>query len=99
MKQLSWELVRGRRLVVPDHVVHRALAEETVLLNIKTSTYHAIDEIGARFFETMLASPSLAVASEALAAEYEQPLERIVTDLVAFCRDLHERELIELRPS
>ena len=41
-------------------------------------------------------APSVDAAGEALAAEYEQPSERIADDLVAFCDGLHERGLIEI---
>lgn len=98
MSDIHWASVCNCRMLVPDHVVHRALAHETVLLNVKTSTYHALDEVGARFFEVMLIAPSLEAASAELAREYDQPVERIVADLVTFCGELRERELIDLRP-
>lgn len=93
---MSWNELRRCRVTVPEHVAHRALAEETVLLNVRTSTYHTLDAVGARFFECMLKAPAIEVACDELAAEYEQPLERIESDMEAFCRDLAERGLIEL---
>ena len=93
---MPWNELRRRRVTVPEHVVHRALAEETVLLNVRTSTYHTLDEVGARFFDCMRQAATIEAACEELAAEYEQPLDRIATDMEAFCRDLVERELIEL---
>jgi hypothetical protein len=92
----SWDSLRDQRVTVPDHVVFRALPQETVLLNVRTSTYHVVDEVGARFFEVLLASPSLEAAGEELAAEYEQTAERIATDLTTFCRELERLGLIEL---
>lgn len=99
MSDMDWASLRACRMLVPEHVVHRALVHETVLLNVKTSTYHSLDEVGARFFEVMLAAPSLEGASVELASEYEQPVERIVSDLVTFCGMLRERELVDLRPN
>lgn len=93
---MSWNELRRCRVTVPEHVVHRALAEETVLLNVRTSTYHTLDAVGARFFEVMRQAATVEAACGELAAEYEQPLERIQADMEAFCRDLVERELIEL---
>ena len=90
------EEISQYRVTVPDHVVHRALARETVLLNIKTSTYHTMDETGARFFETMRQSPSLDVACAQLAEEFDQPSDVIVRDMVDFCRELTELGLITI---
>jgi hypothetical protein len=84
------------RATVPDHVVHRALTRETVLLNIRTSTYHTVDETGARFFDVLRQSPSLDVACARLAEEFEQPYEVIAEDMVHFCGDLSERDLISV---
>jgi len=97
MTDMSWDVMRTCRMTVPEYVVHRALPQETVLLNVRTSTYHAIDEVGARFFEVILAAPSLEAASAALASEYEQPVDRIATDMVGFCADLLARDLIALQ--
>lgn len=96
MSHVTWEILRTHKAKVPEHVVHRALAHETVLLNVSSSTYHAIDEVGGRFLEAILAAPSVASAAETLAAEYEQPAERISDDMTTFCNDLLERDLIAL---
>jgi hypothetical protein len=96
MTDLSWGILRDCRVQVPNHVVHRALPHETVFLNVTTSTYHAVDEVGARFFEVILEAPSLEAATVTLASEYEQPLDRIETDMVTFCADLLARDLIGL---
>jgi Coenzyme PQQ synthesis protein D (PqqD) len=97
MSDTSWDSLRTGRVAVPEHVVHRALAEETVLLNVRTSTYHVVDEVGSRFFQTILAASSLEAACAELAAEYEQPSERIAADLTTFCRELQELGLIDVR--
>lgn len=91
-----WEGIRNRRAVVPQHVVHRAFAAETVLLNVQTGYYHGMDVVGGRFFEVLRSSPSVAAAAEALAAEYDQPDGVIQQDVVRFCDELVERGLIEL---
>jgi hypothetical protein len=98
MVDTSWNSLRGCRAAVPAHVVYRALAHETVLLNVNTGQYHGLDKIGGRFFEAIGESPDLQAASEVLAREYAQPLERIETDLAAFCTDLRDRGLLELQP-
>jgi hypothetical protein len=92
----DWEGLRRCRVVVPDHVVFRGLAEETILLNIDTGHYHGLDRVGGRFFEVIRESDGLGAASLRLAAEYGQPLPQIEADLIRFCVDLESRGLIEL---
>jgi hypothetical protein len=99
LSRMRWDELRTRRVSIPDDVVFRALAHETVLLNVGTGTYHMIDEIGARFFEVIRQAPSLEVACDQLSAEYKQPLDRIAGDLAEFCRELAERGLVEVEPS
>jgi hypothetical protein len=97
MSNNAWHTICRSRLEIPAHVVYRALAHQTVLLNIETSTYHAVDTVGSRFLDVLVASESLDAAADRLAAEYGQPKERVAADVQAFCDDLVERELIVLR--
>ena len=94
--QEDWERLRDSRVIVPDHVVFRGLADETILLNIETGQYHAVDRVGGRFFDVIRQSDDLGGASRKLAAEYGQPLPQIESDLTRFCVDLEGRGLIEL---
>jgi hypothetical protein len=93
---LNWNDVQGRRVTVPGHVVHRNFVSETVLLNIETGYYHGMDEVGGRFFEVLGESETVAAAADALAGEYEQPVDRIQADLLRFCAELHSLGLIQL---
>jgi coenzyme PQQ synthesis protein D (PqqD) len=92
----QWRELRGSRVSVPDHVVFRDMAQETVLLNIRTGRYHGIDPIGAHFFEVMRSGDPLARVAGVLADDYKQPIERIEHDLAAFCAEMASLELIEL---
>jgi hypothetical protein len=95
-KAPEWRELRDARVSVPDHVVFRDMAQETVLLNIRTGRYHGIDPIGARFFEVMRSGSELAKVAATLADDYRQPIDRIEQDLAVFCGRLVELELIEL---
>ncbi len=81
---------------VPDHVVHRAFAAETVVLNLRTGRYHGLNPTAGRMLEVLEREGRLRTAAAALAGEYGQPVERIERDLLALCRGLLERKLIEL---
>ena len=97
LPSLKWLHIKDMRAVVPQHVVFRALAAETVLLNIQSGKYHGMDEIGSRFFEVMRDSLNLQSALAALAKEYNASEERIRRDLIGYCSELLSDGLIELR--
>jgi hypothetical protein len=88
--------VLQQRARVPEHVVHRQFAEETVILNLKTGFYHGLNVTGGRMLDVLGAAPTVGDAAQQLADEYEQPLDLIQADLAEFCLALVERELLEL---
>jgi hypothetical protein len=92
---LEWADLRDRRATVPQHVVWRGFAAETVLLNINTGMYHGLDEVSGRFFEVLREAPTVAAAITILVAEYEQPEERVQEDMVHFCGELQGLGLID----
>ena len=82
------------RLRVPDHVVHRSFDEETVVLNLDSGVYHGLNPTAARMLDQIDKSDSVSAAVDSLAAEFDQPRERIEADVVALCQALEERGLI-----
>jgi hypothetical protein len=93
---LSWQDVQPQKVRLPAHVVFRAMATETVLLNIESGQYYAVDAVGGRFLEVLNGADSVAAAARDLAAEYEQPVERIEEDLLGFLDALRHRGLLDL---
>lgn len=59
-----WTELRECRVVVPPHVVLRAFAMETVVLNVRSGQYHGIDPVGGRFLQVMTEAPTLASVRE-----------------------------------
>lgn len=92
----SWEDLRQRKAEIPAHVVFRAFANETVLLNITSGQYFGLDAVGGVFFETLRDTADLAAAAVALTQRYGQAPERIAEDLVAYVAELESRGLITL---
>ena len=86
--------VLNSRLRVPDHVVHRSFEEETVVLNLDSGVYHGLNPTAARMLDEIDKSESVAAAVDVLAAEFDQPRERIEADVVELCPALEERGLI-----
>lgn len=80
---------------LPEHVVHRGFAAETVVLNLQTGKYHGLNPVAGRMLEVLEQVGSVQDAAHQLAAEYDQPLQTIEEDICALCTDLAERGLIE----
>jgi hypothetical protein len=81
---------------VPDHVVYREFAAETVVLNLRTGLYHGLNSTGGRMLEAVEAAGSISAAVEKLADGWDVPRTRVERDLRAFCAGLAERGLLEL---
>jgi hypothetical protein len=88
--------VLASKVSVPEHVVARAFAGETVVLNLHTGKYHGLDPVAGRLFDMLPRSGSVSLAAQELAREYEQPEEEVARDVVDFCLELRERGLITL---
>ena len=89
-----WFEIQLFKINVPPEVAFRVLAQETVLLNMKSGQYHGLDPVGARFFEVIRNAQTISAACERLAAEFEQPLNVIRTDFLAFFEELERRGLV-----
>jgi hypothetical protein len=84
------------RVRVPDHVVYRRFAAETVILNLQTGRYHGLNATAGQILEALEGGATLAEASEALAGSFDVPREQLDADLRRFCADLAERGLVEV---
>jgi len=89
------ETLLSARLRLPQHVVHRSFVAETVVLNLKTGMYHGLNPSGGRMLEILNEAPSVREAAAILVREYPDQAS-VETDLLAFCRDLLDRELVEV---
>jgi hypothetical protein len=90
------EILRAR-VEIPDGVVLRGFVTETVVLNLGTGMYHALNPTGGRMLDVLVQAENVERAAEALAAEYARDRAEIVADLCEFCCELERRRLIELR--
>src|SRR3954470_21961116 len=84
------------RVGVPRHVVFRDFVSETVLLNIQTGQYHGLNPTAGRMLELLGQLGSPAAVSDAVAKEFEQPLEVVQRDVNQLCEALLERGLLEV---
>jgi hypothetical protein len=87
----------GSRAHVPDHVVYRSFAHETVILNLQTGRYHGVNATGGRMLDLLTSRRTVGSAATELAEEYGRPHDEVERDVLEFCADLVRRGLIELR--
>ncbi len=80
---------------VPQHVVYRAFAAETVLLNLQTGKYHGLNPTAGRMLELIDQCGDSHAAALRVAEEYGEPLEKVEYDLLVLCADLEQRGLLE----
>jgi hypothetical protein len=81
---------------VPDHVVYRSFAAETVVLNLETGRYHGLNGTAGRMFEALDGAGTLEQAAVALAGDLGVERERLDADLLDLCARLAERGLVEV---
>lgn len=91
----SAEHLLTAKVSIPEYVVFRAFAQETVILNLETGMYHGLDPVGGRLVELLSRAESMRAAAAQLAEEYDQPVEEVEADAVELCRALHERGLVD----
>ena len=80
---------------VPDHVVYREIAEQTVALNLRTGRYHGLNETAGAMLAALRDAPTIAAAAERLAPEWDVAEEVLLADLADLCEGLERRGLLE----
>lgn len=73
--------LHDRFTVCPD-VVFRVLGAEAILLNLESGLYFGLNEVGTRAWE-LLQTHDVAGACDALASEFDAPVEQIRADVLA----------------
>jgi hypothetical protein len=81
-------------LRIPEHVLSRKVADETVLLNLANEQYYGLEGVGTRFWALIEAGTTLEQAVNALAAEYQVGRATLMTDLTELAVDLERNGLL-----
>lgn len=82
------------RLRVPENVVARDLADESVLLNLDTGTYFGLDAVGTRLWHLLAERGSPESAIETLLGEYDVEAPRLHSDVTALIDQLLAKGLL-----
>jgi hypothetical protein len=84
------------RMRLPQHVVHRSFVTETVVLNLRTGKYHGLNPTAGRMLDALAEAATAGAAVPVLAREYGVEPAKVESDLIALCRGLLDRGLIEI---
>jgi hypothetical protein len=84
---------------VPQHVVYRDFAAETVVLNLNTGIYHGLNPTAGRMLKLLDEIGDIGAVTMQLSDEYRRPPAEIAADLDLLCRELLARSLVEAAPA
>jgi len=80
-----------------EHVLMQELPDqELIFLNLRTESYFALAETGARMYRVLIDAPSVGSAYERLLGEFNADPERLRTDLREFVGTLVNEGLVDL---
>jgi hypothetical protein len=78
-------------------LVFSNLADEIVILDLKSGVYHGLESVGARIWELIKEPMPLAQVRDALLDEYEVEPQRCEKDLLELIGELKGHGLVEVR--
>ena len=87
----------NNKVTVPDGVLVRDLAGESVLLNLNSESYFGLDEVGTRMWTVLMASPCIEAAFDTLLIEYEVDPVQLRNDLHNFIEKLIDLGLLDVQ--
>jgi Coenzyme PQQ synthesis protein D (PqqD) len=96
MTPTSTDDLLSAQVRMPQHVLHRSFVAETVVLNLRTGKYHGLNPTAGRMLDALAAAPTVGAAVPELAKEYGIETSQAEDDVLALCRGLIERGLIEV---
>lgn len=88
-----------QRVIVPQDVMIRKVADESVILNLQSTQYFGLDDIGTDMWDALTTSATIQAAFETLLDEYDVEPDQLETDLRDLISKLVEQGLLELQDS
>lgn len=86
------------RLQHSSQATYQVVADEAILIHMKTGVYYSLNQVGTSFWQLMDGSRTLADCAAALAKEYDAPVDEIQGDISEVADDLMREGLAEVVP-
>jgi hypothetical protein len=83
---------------VPDDVVYRDFASETVVLNLNTGQYHGLNPMAGEMLAALDQTGTVEAAAGQIADRHGVDVSVVQRDLCALCDRFLERGLISIEP-
>nr|VFK59655.1 MAG: Coenzyme PQQ synthesis protein D (PqqD) [Candidatus Kentron sp. UNK]VFK68807.1 MAG: Coenzyme PQQ synthesis protein D (PqqD) [Candidatus Kentron sp. UNK] len=86
----------ARKVSIAPDVLAQDLVEESVLLDLRSEQYFALDDIGTRMWQLLMEKGSIQATMDTLLAEYDVAPERLRQDMENLMEGLLTHGLIEI---
>ncbi len=86
------------RVAAAEHVRCRRFDDDVVLVDLHRGEYFALDAVGARMWELLVAGETPATVAGALAGEYDAAETEILRDCLRLTEELLGRGLVVTQP-
>jgi len=86
----------SQRVVLSPDALFQEIGGEGVILDLKSSSYFGLDEVGVRLWQLLKADPNLQAASDVLLAEFEVEPAQLEQDLVKLIDQLVDAGLASI---
>jgi hypothetical protein len=86
----------SQRVVLSPEAMFQEIGGEGVILDLASSTYFGLDEVGVRLWQLLQADPNLQAACETLLSEYEVEPAQLEQDLLKLVTQLCEAGLAKV---
>ena len=84
------------RVTVPDHVVVRRFADDTVALNLASGQYHGLNHVATVMLEALRDGVPAQDVARDVAERAGVPVDTVRADLLDLLDELARRDLIEI---
>ena len=85
-----------RNVSIPEHVVFRSFASETVVLNLQSQKFHGLNASAGRMVDVLGREKTIAAALTEIARDFERSEDEIRPYLLEFVETMLDRGLLVL---
>jgi len=85
-----------QRVVLSSEAMFQEIGGEGVILDLATSTYFGLDEVGVRLWQLLQTNPDLRAACDTLLSEYDVEPDQLEQDLLKLVAQLGEAGLAKV---